>query len=369
MIAPAQYQAAEAAPCRVTVADFGAIGDAGRASLFCLRNSLGTEILLSDLGASIVSVRTTDRAGRLDDIVLGYDRAADYLRGGAHMGAVAGRHSGRIAGGCFALGKQRYNLSRNAGAHHLHGGREGFNKKLWIPAIRNGDGAAGLRLTLVSPDGDEGYPGTLEARVTYTLNDRNDLIVDYLAWADRPTVVNLTQHSYFNLSGDPAKGIGDHLLEIAAKAFLPVNADMIPSGEIWPVAGTPMDFRAPKAIGRDIDADDPQLRIGGGYDHTWVVADRRRAAPEFAARLVHTGTGRTLTLLTDQPGLQLYTANSLDNSIAGKGGAVYGPRQALCLEAQNFPDAPNHENFPSAVLAPGDEYRSRTILNFGVQKD
>lgn len=352
---------------RVTRAPFGSVPD-GPVDVFTIANASGMEVRAMTLGGIILSLRVPDRHGALDDVVLGFEEAAPYLNpSGPYFGAIVGRYANRIANGRFALDGATYKLAANNGPHHLHGGIKGFDKVLWAAAPFENASGAGVVFTRTSPDGEEGYPGALRVEVTYTLNDRNELSVDYRATTGKPTHVNLTQHSYFNLAGQGVRDVLDHQLLINAGRYTPVDATLIPTGALAPVAGTPFDFRQPTAIGARIDADHPQLRHGRGYDHNWVL-NRDAGGVSLAARVVEPTTGRTLDVRTTEPGMQVYTGNFLDGTITGKGGRVYRRRYGFCLETQHFPDSPNQPAFPSTVLRPGDTYRSRTEFAFGVQR-
>ncbi|KEF35190.1 MULTISPECIES: aldose epimerase family protein [Deinococcus] len=331
-------------------------------TLFTLRVPGGLEARLSNYGAVLVGLLTPDRDGRLSDIVLGYDAPEPYFdrATAAFFGATVGRYANRIAGGRFSLDGRTYQLARNDGQGTLHGGERGFDQQLWW-----GEGsvsAEGPRVTFtrVSPDGEEGYPGTLRVRVTYTLRPAGALQLDYEAETDAPTVLNLTHHSYWNLSGDARRDILAHELTLAADEFTPVGETLLPTGERRAVAGTPFDFREAHPIGARIDTPDEQLRFAGGYDHNFILRDG--SAP--AALLSDPGSGRWLAVFTDQPGLQVYSGNFLDGSLVGKGGQRYGHRWAVCLETQHFPDSPNQPAFPSTVLRPGEHFRSRTVYRF-----
>jgi aldose 1-epimerase len=349
----------------VTRAAFGTLPDGTPVEAFTLRNAHGLEVRAISYGAIIVSIRVPDRAGHFDDVVLGEDDVAGYLGESAHFGAVVGRYGNRIAKARFTLDGKTYALAANNGPNHLHGGVKGFDRVVW-KAEPSASGPASVTFRYTSPDGEEGYPGTLSARVTYTLGDADDLTFEYSATTDKPTVVNLTQHSYFNLGG-AASGhdILGHLLTLDADRFTPVDEGLIPLGPLAPVAGTPFDFRKPMAIGARIDADDEQIRRGHGYDHNFVL-NRSGVGLVHAARVFDPGTGRTLDIQTTEPGVQFYTGNFLDGSITGKGGVAYKHRSGLCLETQHFPDSPNEPSFPSTVLRPGQEYRSKTVVTFGV---
>ena len=350
---------------RVARSPFGTTPDGRAVELFTLTNPGGCEARIITYGGIVVSLRVPDRDGALDDVVLGHDDLADYLTNSPYFGAIVGRYGNRIAGGRFTLDGRTYRLATNDGANHLHGGVRGFDKAVWTPAVEDRADGAAVVLRHRSPDGDEGYPGTLDAEVAYALTDRNELIVDYRATTDRPTHVNLTQHSYFNLAGAGRRDVLAHELTLHADAFLPVDATLIPTGGPAPVAGTPFDFRAPRAIGARIDDDDEQLRRGRGYDHTFVLR-REGAGLVHAARLVDPESGRTLDVHTTEPGVQLYSGNVLGGT-RGKAGVVHRRRSGLCLETQHFPDSPNQPAFPSTVLRPGEEYRSRTVFDFGRQ--
>lgn len=348
----------------VTRTPFDTLPDGQPVELFTLTSPAGIEVRAITYGGIILSLRTPDRDGRPADIVLGYDGLDGYLRDTPYFGAIVGRYGNRIAGGRFALDGVTYTLATNNGPNHLHGGIRGFDKVVWTGEAFETDSAVGVALSYTSPDGEEGYPGTLRARVTYTLTDDGRLVFDYAATTDRPTPVNLTQHSYFNLAG--AGDVHGHELTIAADRYTPVDATLIPTGELAPVDGTPFDFRAPTAIGARIDAADVQLKRGGGYDHNFVLT-RADTGLAHAARVVEPGSGRTLDVWTTEPGVQFYSGNFLDGSITGKGGTVYAHRTGFCLETQHFPDSPNRPAFPSTILRPGEEYRSRTVLVFGAR--
>jgi aldose 1-epimerase len=346
-------------------ASFGTTAEGTPVEIFTLRNAGGMEVRVTNYGGIIISLTAPDRDGRMADIVLGFDSIAPYLAGTPYFGAIIGRYGNRIAGGRFTLDGETYTLATNNGPNHLHGGERGFDKVVWDAEPFESEGERGLILRYTSPDGEEGYPGTLEATVTYTLTDGSELIVEYVATTDQATPVNLTQHSYFNLAGAGTGNILDHELMIAATSFTPVDSTLIPTGEIAPVEGTPFDFRTATPIGARIDADDPQIRNGPGYDHNFVL-DRTGTGLELAARVTHPGSGRTLEIRTTEPGLQFYSGNFLDGTITGKDGLVYDHRSGFCLETQHFPDSPNQPSFPSTILRPGEEYRTRTVFAFGV---
>jgi aldose 1-epimerase len=352
----------------VDVSTFGEMPapDGRTVELFTLRAG-GLELRAIAYGGTIVSLRAPDRDGILDDIVLGHDSLRGYLEHSPYFGAIVGRYANRIAHGRFTLDGVDHQLARNDGEQHLHGGIRGFDKVVWGATAGASGAGAGVSFTHVSPDGDEGYPGTLEAVVTYTLTTHGELEIDYVARSDRPTVVNLTQHSYFHLGAGRTASILDHELTVYADELVPVNAGLIPTGEIATVQGTPFDFRSPTRIGERIAEPHEQLRLAGGYDHCYVL---RRAGRErslvHAARVAESLSGRTLDVYTTEPGMQLYSGNFLDGSIRGKESRIYGHRSGFCLETQHYPDSPNQPAFPSVVLRPGEEYRSRTVYSFGV---
>jgi aldose 1-epimerase len=362
----------------VTRAPFGHLPGGAAIELFTLTNSGGMEVRTMPYGAIIVSVKVPDRSGRLDDVVLGFETLDGYLGGHPYFGAIVGRYGNRIAKGRFTLEGRTYQLATNNGPNHLHGGVKGFDKVVWQAESFERDGRAGVVYAYTSADGDQGYPGALQVRVTYTLSPSNELTVDYEATADKPTPVNLTQHSYFNLAGDGSGDILGHQLTIDADRFAPVDETLIPTGELASVAGTPLDFRQPTVIGARIDAGDTQLRFGKGYDHNWALnrrggsagADGGSKGPALfhAARLVDPKSGRTLDVSTTEPGLQFYSGNFLDGTVTGKSGRVYQRRYGLCLETQHFPDSPNHPEFPSTILRPGERYQSKTVFAFGTIK-
>jgi len=329
---------------------FGFLPDNTPIDLYTLKNGHGLEVSIITYGGAIVSLKTPDRNGDLGDIVLGFESLDEYATNPRYFGALIGRHANRIAGGKFSLNGVDYQLPQNNGANHLHGGFRGFDKRVWTAKVDDNV----LHLTYFSKDGEEGYPGNLNAFVDYTLLD-NELRIDYRATTDRDTIVNLTNHSYFNLRGEGT--ILDHELTLNADHFTPVSEDLIPTGEIKSVVGTPMDFRKGKAIGSDI-AD-----VAGGYDHNFVLNDWDGSL-RSVARLYDAGTGRVLEIVTTEPGMQFYSGNFLDGSFSGKNGFVYEKYTGLCLEPQHFPDAPNHPNFPSTVLRAGEEYRQTSIYSF-----
>ena len=353
---------------RFTLGQFARTPDDKLVELITLRNNAGVEAKILTYGGIIMSLRTPDRSGGFDDIVLGFDDLPSYMTKSPYFGCIIGRYGNRIAKGRFALEGKTYTLATNNGPNHLHGGIKGWDKVIWSPqTFQKGDGV-GVTLTYTSTDGEEGYPGMVRATVTYTLNDENQLVVEYTATTDKPTVINMTQHSYFNLAGAKANDILGHELLINADQYTPVDATLIPTGQIAPVDGTPFDFRKPTAIGARIDHANEQLKHGKGYDHNYVLVRSLQQGLSHAARVVEPTTGRTLDIFTDEPGLQFYSGNFLDGTLTGKGGRTYGHRAGFCLETQHFPDSPNRPNFPSTTLRPGQEYKSKTVFSFGVLK-
>ncbi len=346
-------------------APFGTMPDGAAVEVLTLTNAAGMEVRAITYGGIITSLRVPDRTGKLDDIVLGFDRLDDYLKDPPFFGAIIGRYGNRIARGQFVLDGKTYKLATNNGPNHLHGGTKGFDKVIWKAEPVAGKNAIAFSRT--SADGEEGYPGNLLVQVTYTLTDKNELIVDYRATTDKPTVVNLTQHSYFNLAGQASGDILGHQLMLNADRYTPVSDTLIPTGELAPVAGTPFDFRKPVAIGARIGQPDAQLKNGLGYDHNWVL-NRTATGLELAARVVEPKTGRTMEIRTTEPGIQFYSGNFLDGKLTGKQGAQYKHRTGFCLETQHYPDSPNQPKFPSTTVRPGTEYRSSTVFTFGVTK-
>jgi aldose 1-epimerase len=331
--------------------------------IYTLTNIHGLEVRIMTYGATLVSLKTPDRAGGLRDIILGFDTLNPYLGGVPYFGATVGRYANRIAEGRFSLDGASYRLPRNNGPNTLHGGDRGFDKRIWKAEPLSTSSGVALRLSYLSPDGEEGFPGALNVQVTYRLEDDDALVIEYAATTSKATPVNLTNHAYFNLSGNRQRTILDHVLTLYANRFTPVGPTLIPSGELRPVAGTPFDFRTPQSIGSRIDIADEQLALGHGYDHNWVLDKARAGELTRAASLYDPESGRVMELETTQPGLQLYTGNFLD----GKAPAVFAYRTGVCLETQHFPDSPNHPAFPSTILRPGETYSERTVLRFAVR--
>ncbi len=349
----------------VTVQEFGKSPDGQPVQIYTLTNSQGMEARITNFGGIVVSLKTPDRNGNLADIVLGHDSVEKYA-GSPYFGALIGRYGNRIANGQFTLNGETYELPKNNGPNSLHGGVKGFDKVVWTAEPVNGPDGPGLSLTYVSADGEEGYPGTLTAKVVYTLTNDDALRIEYEATTDKPTVVNLTNHSYFNFKDAGATDILGHVMMINADRYTPVDATLIPTGELAPVEGTPFDFREPTAIGARIEQDNEQLKFGLGYDHNFVI-NRSAEGLGLAARVVEPTTGRRMEVLTTEPGIQFYSGNFLDGTITGKGGTVYQKRSGFCLETQHFPDSPNQENFPSTVLEPGQTYSTTTVYRFSAE--
>jgi aldose 1-epimerase len=347
----------------VTKAPFGKMPDGKTVEVYTLTNANGVEAKAITYGGIITSLRVPDRAGRMGDVVLGFDDLAGYIQNPPFFGAIIGRYGNRIGKGQFTLNGHTYKLATNNGPNHLHGGNKGFDKVVW--QAQPAASGAGVTFTRTSPDGEEGYPGNLKVSVTYTLTDKNELVVDYLATTDKATPVNLTQHSYFNLAG--SGDILGHELTLYADRFTPVDPTLIPTGLIAPVPNSPFDFRKSTPIGARINLPDEQLKFGQGYDHNWVI-NRSGAGLQPAARVVEPKSGRTLDITTTEPGIQFYAGNFLDGTLKGKGGQVYKHRTGFCLETQHYPDSPNKPTFPSTILEPGKEYRSKTVFTFGVAR-
>ena len=344
---------------------FGKV-DGQSVDLYTLTNSHGLEAKITNYGGIVVSLRVPDRTRNFDDVVLGYDNLDAYLKSTPYFGALIGRYGNRIGKGRFTLNGVEYKLAINNGENALHGGAKGFDKIVWNAKPLETNNGPALELTYLSRDGEEGYPGNLSVKVTYTLTNSNELRIDYSATTDKDTVVNLTHHSYFNLAG---QGIGDilnHQLMIAADRFTPVDAGLIPTGELLSVTGTPFDFTRMTSIGARINSDDEQLKRGKGYDHNWVL-NGRSGQLRLAAKVLESSTGRVMEVWTTEPGMQFYTGNFLDGTLTGKGGKVYQQRYGFCLETQHFPDSPNKLTFPSTVLKKGGRYRTTTIYKFSVQ--
>ncbi|HCD51661.1 MAG TPA: galactose-1-epimerase [Balneolaceae bacterium] len=342
---------------KATVEEFGKMPDGTPVQLYTLENASGMQVSITNYGGTVTSIVVPDKEGIMENVVLGFDNLDDYLAGTPYFGAIIGRYGNRIGKATFSLDGETYELNANDGDNHLHGGNVGFDKVLWNAEI--GDNNT-ITFSYLSEDGEEGYPGNLDITVVYTLTDANELKIDYEAVTDKATPVNLTNHSYFNLSGDPESLILDHELMMDADGYTPVDAGLIPTGEIAEVEGTPFDFTEPYEIGARIDD------VEGGYDHNWVLNESAEEMP-VVATLHDPQTGRFMEVLTTEPGLQFYSGNFLDGTLTGSDGSVYNKHAALCLETQHFPDSPNKPEFPSTILNPGETYSTSTIYRFSTK--
>jgi len=340
---------------------FGETMDGTGVDLFILSNNNGMEVRIITYGGIITSWTAPDKNGDYKDIVLGYNTLAEYEAETPYFGALIGRYGNRIAKGKFSLDDQEYTLAVNNGVNHLHGGLKGFDKVIWDAKTIVSDSTVSLELSYLSKDMEEGYPGNLETKVTYTLNNKDELSVNYEATTDKPTIVNLTQHSYFNLTADFNQDILGHELVINADSFLPIDNTLIPTGELRDVTGTPFDFKTSKAIGIHIDNENIQLKNGLGYDHCWVLNDQNTGV-RFVASAYEPVSGRLLEVFSDEPGIQFYSGNFLDGTLPGKNNGVYQHRTGFCLETQHYPDSPNQKNFPSVRINPGEKYNSKTVF-------
>jgi aldose 1-epimerase len=348
---------------RISTASFGRMNDGQTVDLYTLTNRKGMVVKITNYGGRIVSLKVLDRAGRPDDVVLGFDTLDEYLQDTQYLGALLGRYANRIAKGRFTLNGVEYTLSRNDGENHLHGGFKGFDKVLWKARDVSDARAQKLELTYLSRDGEEGYPGNLAATVVYSLNDANELQIDYSATTDQDTIVNLTNHSYFNLTGQGGGDILGHVLTIHADKTTPLDKNRLTTGEVRNVEGTPMDFRTPTVIGDRIHADYDQLNLGGGYRQDFVLPGGDGSLTP-AVRVYEPKSGRVMEVATTEPGVVLYTSNTFDGTVRGKGGKPLVRWGALCLETQHFPDTPNKPHFPSVALKPGGRYHSLTVFRF-----
>ncbi len=358
------YRIAEA-DSKIEKKEFGKLPDGQSADLYVLTNKHGMEAAITNYGATLVSLKVPDKGGKAGDVVLGYDNVGDYASGKSFFGATVGRYGNRIGHATFKLDGVTYSLPKNDGDNHLHGV---FNKVMWTAKDVSTAAGQSLELTYLSKDGEEGYPGNLSVRVIFTVpSGENALKIDYTATTDKDTVLNLTHHSYFNLSG---QGNGDILkdeLTLHASKFTPVDATLIPTGELRPVKGTPFDFLKATAIGARIDKDDEQLKFGKGYDHNWVLDRKAATGLSLAAEVYDPQTGRVMSVSTTEPGIQFYTGNFLDGTVKGKDGKTYAHRGAICLETQHYPDSPNHPDFPTTELKPGQRYHTTTIYKFSTR--
>jgi aldose 1-epimerase len=347
--------------------DFGKLPAGQTVDLYTLTNASGMQVSIMNYGAIIVSLKVPDRQGKVSDVVLGFDSLKPYLQKHPYFGAVVGRYGNRICQGKFTLDGKQYTLAQNDNGQHLHGGLVGFDKVLWKVKAATGGAEPSLALQYVSKDGEEGYPGNLDTTITYTLTKDNSLKIDYLATTDKPTVLNLTSHSYFNLAGAGEGDVLNTKVTINADRFTPVDKGLIPTGKLQAVAGTPFDFTKSTAIGERINADHEQVKCGGGYDHNWVL-NKKDNELSLAAKVVEPTSGRVMEVLTTEPAMQFYTGNFLDGSNVGREGKAYPKRGAFCMETQHYPDSPNEKDFPSTVLRPGDKYQTTTIYRFSVAK-
>jgi aldose 1-epimerase len=346
---------------------FGTTPDGKAVDLYTLTNKNGMQVTITNYGGAVVSLLVADKSGKLGDVVLGYDTLDGYVTDKNFFGALIGRYGNRIGHAEFKIDGTAYTLAKNNGENSLHGGLKGFNKALWDAKDVSKDGEPSLELKYVSKDGEEGFPGNLSVTVIYTLTNKNELKIDYSATTDKKTVVNLTNHSYFNLSGPGSGDILKDVLRVNADKFTPVDAGLISTGELKSVEGTPFDFRNPTEIGARIEADDEQIKLGKGYDHNFVLNKEKPNGLSFAVRVEDPASGRVMEVWTTEPGVQFYTSNFLDGSVHGKGGIEYGRRTALCLETQHFPDSPNKPSFPSVLLSPGQKYHTTTVYKFSTK--
>ncbi len=356
----------EATQNEIRKAFYGKTSDGKEVDIYTLTNKNGMKVQIINYGAIITSLTAPDKNGKMEDVVLGYTKPEDYFNGNPYFfGALIGRYGNRIANAKFTLDGKSFELNKNDGTNHLHGGKEGFYSKLWTAEPIENAKNPSLKLTYTSEDGEQGFPGKLVTTVIYTLTDDNSLEIDYEATTDKNTIVNLTQHSYFNLSGKFTQPITDHILQLSADKFIPVNNVLIPTGELKPVANTPFDFRTPKLVGKDINAQDEQIKKGNGFDHCWVLNGK---GLRTIGTLFHPESGRVMEVITDQPGVQFYSGNFLDGKYDTKTGGKNEFRTGLCLETQHYPDSPNQPTFPSVELKPGEKYHTKTIYKFSVKK-
>jgi len=346
---------------------FGEIAEGIEAELYTVTNNNGVSMSVTNYGGIITELKVPDKNGNMIDIVLGYEKVEDYLKESPYFGATIGRYGNRIAKGKFTLNNIEYGLASNDGSNHLHGGVKGFDKVIWDLEEFRKETELGVVMKYTSKDGEEGYPGNLDVTVTYTLTDNNELKIDYLATTDKPTICNLTNHSYFNFKDAGGSTILDHELQILADKYTPIDSASIPLGELMPVDGTPFDFREPKKIGRDINEENKQLKNGIGYDHNFVL-NGKIGDLRLAARVVEYTSGIIMEIFTEEPGIQFYSGNFLDGSLTGKNGTINNNRSGFCLETQHFPDSPNQPDWPTTTLNPGETYKTSTIHKFSVLK-
>lgn len=354
-------------PMEVEKSNFGRMEDGTMVDLYTLTNGNGTEVKITNYGGIITSLKVAGKEGEVEDVVLGFDSLDGYLQEGVpFFGAIIGRYGNRIGNAKFVLGGETYELAANNGPNHLHGGIKGFDKVLWEAESFEEGEDVGVKLHYLSKDMEEGYPGNLDVHVTYTLTENDELKIDYKATTDKLTIVNLTNHAYFNLSGELGEDILDHKLMLNADRFIPVTQTLIPTGELQPVEGTPFDFTEPTAIGKRIEAENEQIGYGLGYDHCWIV-NGEPGEMRLAARVYEPSSGRVMEVFTTEPGIQFYSGNFLDGSLSGKG-VTYKHRSGFCLETEHFPDSPNQPEFPSVELEPGETYQTQTTYRFSVQE-
>jgi aldose 1-epimerase len=355
---------------KISIQPFGESMEGKDVLLYTIKNDNGMRVDITNYGATVVRLFVPDKDGQLSDIVLGYNTLGEYIANSPYFGCIVGRFGNRIAHGTFSLNGKEFQLAKNNEPGgipcHLHGGVKGFDKRVWETKAVFDQERPGIELHYLSEDGEEGYPGNLDVTVYYRLSENNEFIIEYSATADKPTPVNLTHHSYFNLQGEGNGDILDHILVLHADHFTPVDTGLIPTGMIQPVKDTPFDFTSPHKIGKRIDYDNQQLRFGGGYDHNWVLGKKKNELIP-AATVYEPSSGRFMEIWTTEPGLQFYSGNLLDGHIIGKSGKAYPCRSGFCLETQHFPDSPNKENFPSVILNPGEVYKSSTIYRFSIK--
>ena len=350
----------------ITKSLFGTLSDGREVHLFTLKNTKGVEVGITNFGATVTSIIVPDKSGKMEDVVLGYDSLEGFVNDKSYLGVIVGRYGNRIGKGKFSIDGKNFQVTVNDGENHLHGGALGFHKVLWEAKAIESDSAPAVQLTYVSKDGEDGYPGTVTIKVTYTLTSGNELKMDYEGTTDKPTILNPTNHAYFNLTGNPTNTILEHQLQIDADSTTPVVKGLITTGEFASVTNTPFDFRTATAIGARINDNNEQLKLAGGYDHNWVLKNYDGKVRKVG-ELYEPKSGRLLIYYTDQPGLQFYSGNFLDGSIKGKKGISYQYRTGLCLEAQHYPDSPNKPQWPSVVLRPGETYKQTTVYKFSTK--
>jgi aldose 1-epimerase len=344
--------------------NFGVTPDGDSVTQYIFSNKHGLEVRIINYGGIVTNIMVPDKNGNVEDVVLGYDNLDDYIKATPYFGAIVGRYGNRIANGNFSLNGEEYNLAINNGKNHLHGGLKGFDKVIWDAQPFLEDNTAGLKLHYLSADMEEGYPGNLDVNVVYTIHEDNSIEINYTATTDKPTVVNLTQHSYFNLTGNAKRDILGHEVMIKSNEIVPVDAGLIPTGAFLSVSRTPFDFNQSTAVGDRINESDEQLKLGGGYDHCWVLNKSAENALEWVVKAVDPISGRIFELATTEPAVQFYTGNFLDGTLTGKNGVVYKQRYGLCFEPEHYPDSPNHPDFPSVELNPEEEYNTTTVWKF-----